>query len=194
MSAESNHSDDDEGRSYVDMLLEIERSLAAVIRQYRRAADANDSDALALERDSVACWIRRMITIHLEARIGMSSDDWVWLDGDEVCSIELAGAEMTVSGRIWCSLPEGRREWTEPFAARVVHASASPDLADYTIWWGTRETLLDLPTVERLVRGGEVPTPRSRIERFLRGDKVLSPLAPTSEDGWAYVFLRGECS
>jgi hypothetical protein len=192
LTPESNQDNGAEGRSYADILLELEGSLAAVFRQYRRAVEADDRAAIALEKDAVACWVRRMITIHLEARIGMSSEDWVWLDADDVCHVELVGTEMKVSGRIWCSLPEGRREWTEPFAARIVHAIETPHLADYMLWWGTRATVLDLAAVERLVRGGEVPSPHAQIERLLRGAPVFSPPAPTSEDGWAYVFRMGE--
>jgi hypothetical protein len=133
-----------------------------------------------------------MLTIYLEARIGMSSQEWVWLDADETCQVELAGTEVKVWGRIWCSLPEGRREWTEPFAARIAFANDGQRLAHYTFWWGKRETLLDLATVERLVRGGKVPSARARLKSQLSGETVFSPPAPDGEGGWAYVFRMGE--
>jgi hypothetical protein len=164
--------------TYAEILSDLERELAAIFRQYRRATEANDSAAVAVEVDEVACRIRRMLTIHLEARIGMSSADWVWLDGDDKCKVEFEGTTMRVSGRIWCSLPEGRREWTEPFAAKVIHRDETQELADYTFCWGTRATLLNLATVERLVRGGE----------------TVAPPAPAKEDGWAYVFQMGEAA
>lgn len=190
LSAQANPCGDE--RTLAEMLIEIERSLAATIRQYGRAIHANDPDAVAIEKNGLACWIRRMITDHFEARLGLTSLDWVWLDAEDECEVTLAGLELTASGRIWCSLPDGRREWTEPFAAVITHASSGQLLADYTLWWGTRETLLNLTAVKRLVRGNELPSSGAKFVRYLQKKQEFFPPAPMSEDGWAYVFHKGE--
>jgi hypothetical protein len=162
--------------TYAELLTDLECEVAAIFRQYRRATDAHDNAASVVEVDAIACRIRRMLYVHLEARVGMSSGQWVWLDGDDECNVEVEGTLMSVSGRIWCSLPEGRREWTEPFSAQIVHDDQAQQLTDYTFFWGTHATLLNLREVERLVRACE----------------LLRPHAPANLDGWAYVFRMGE--
>src|SRR5262249_16558289 len=146
---------------------------AVIVRQFGRASQAQDVAAKIVEVQAIGDRIRRMLYVHLEIRIGMSSNAWVWLDGQEDVQVDFAGTELKASGRILCTLANGpRRRWTEPFAAVLTQASPDPGLADYTITLGTRATLLDLAMVERLVTSGE----------------TVSPPAPTSEDAWAYVF------
>lgn len=160
------------------LLVELENEVAAIFRQYRRASDAHDAVALAMEADAIGCRIARMLYPHLDARIGISSGNWVWADGHDECNVVVEETQMMVSGRLFCSLPKGRpREWTEPFSARFVHNDQSRRLADYTLYWGTRATLLDVRKVERLIHHSE--------ERF-------DPPPPTNLEEWAYVFRKGE--
>jgi hypothetical protein len=164
---------EDGGRNFAHELFLLERELSAAVRQFGRAADAHDDAAKAIEVEAIADRIRRMLYVHLEIRIGMSSDAWVWLDGQENVRVELAGTEMSLSGRILCALANSlRRQWTEPFAAVVTHGSTDSGLSGYTISLGSPGTLLDLSAVERLIASGET---------------VLPP-PPKSQDGWAYIF------
>jgi len=165
--------DEDRDDNYADDLLRAETELAAAIRQFDRASQAQDDPAKVIELEAIGDRIRRILYVHLEIRIGMTSDAWVWMDGQEDIRVELAGMELKASGRIRCTLANGPlRYWTEPFTAVVIQASTDLGLADYTISWGSRETLLDLAAVERLVVRGE----------------TMSPPAPSREDAWAYVF------
>ena len=173
----TNDLDDDFGEdgdgNYAHELARLETELAAVARQYGRAAEAHDDAAKAVEVEAIADRIRRMLYAHLEIRIGMTSNAWVWLDGQEAVQADLVGSEIKVSGRILCTLAaDFRVRWTEPFAAEITHAANAPGLSNYAIWLGTRATLLDLATVERLITSGET---------------VLPP-TPSNEDGWAYVI------
>jgi len=162
----------DEAAYYDRKLVRIERELAAVVRQYGRAAEASDDAAKEVEADALADRIKCLLYNHLGLRIGMASNDWVWLQGHEDCLVEVAGMETRISGRIWCCLPEARREWTEPFAAEIGHPPTAESL-DYTIWLGNRTTLLDLAKVREI---------------FALGEKLSSP-AP---DEWAFVFRKGD--
>jgi hypothetical protein len=165
--------DEERDGNYAHELFRVERELAAAVRQFGRASQSQDDPAKAIELEAIGDRIRRLLYVHLETQIGMSSDAWVWMDGQEEIQAELAGMELKASGRTQCTLANSPlRHWTEPFTAVIVLASPGPGLADYTISWGARASLLDLATVERLI---------------LRGEKV-SPPPPTSEDAWAYVF------
>jgi hypothetical protein len=168
-----NDFDEDHGKR-ANELVGLENELAAAIRQFARATAAHDDAATAIETETIADRIRRMLYLHLEIRIGMSSDDWVWLDGQEDFQVHVSGTETKVSGRIYCTLPAKgpRREWTEPVAGVMNQISTGKALADYSISFGTRATLLDLSTVKRLVASGE----------------KVAPPPPATEDGWAYVF------
>ncbi len=161
-------------KSLLSHLLCLEKELAAGIRQFARAMGTNDDAAIALEIETVAERVKSLLFIHLEIRIGMGSDSWVWLDGQEGFEMEVTGCETNLSGRIWCTLPTAgpRREWTEPVAGLIMHSAKGRGLSGYSFSFGTRATLLDLPTVERLLAGG----------------KDVAPPAPTSQDEWAYVF------
>ena len=156
----------------------LERELAAVLRQYQRATEAGDHPAELVEAEAICSRIRWLLDFHLELRVGMSSDDWVWLDGQEDdCRIERLGAfELRIAGRLYCSLPEGHRQWTEPFVARISHSPTDGELCNYTIWFGNRETLQNLPKVQQLIESGE----------------VVSAPAPEREDSWAFVFAMGD--
>src|SRR5262249_53773930 len=113
-----------------------------------------------------------------DLRVGMSSEDWIWLDGEDDCLIERLGpVELRATGRLYCTLPQGpRREWTEPFAAKMSHSPTASELIDYAIWFGNRATLLNLPKVQQLIESGE----------------ELSPPAPAQDDDWAFVFRMGD--
>src|SRR5262245_48822120 len=166
--------DDEHDGKLANELSRLENELAAAIRQFARATEARDDAATAVETETIADRIRRMLYVHLEIRIGMSSDDWVWLDGQEDFQVDVTGTETKVSGRIYCTLPTAgpRRDWTEPVAGVMNQISAGEALAAYSISFGARATLLDLSTVKRLVASGE----------------KVAPPPPASEDGWAYVF------
>jgi hypothetical protein len=168
----------DDGTYNVDQLTRLAGELAALVRQYGRATDAGDVAAQEIEAQAICDRVRWLVYHHLDLRIGMSSDDWVWLNGeDDDCFVERPGEHgLRARGRIWCSLPEGRRQWTEPFAADIRHAPTAPGLCSYTVWFGSRATMLDLAAVRELIASGEVLTPR----------------APDREDGWAFLFRMGE--
>src|SRR2546423_190756 len=68
-----------------------------------RAVQAQDDAAKTVEIEAIADRIRRMLYVHMEIRIGMSSDDWVWLDSQEDVEVELTDLEMNASGRILCT-------------------------------------------------------------------------------------------
>src|SRR5713101_6491720 len=131
----------------------LERELAAVVRQYRRAGEGDDRAAEEVETEAICDRVRWLLYHHLDLRVGMSSDDWVWLNGqDSHCRIErLGNLQLRASGRIYCSLADGHRQWTEPFAATISHSPTAAELSDYTIWLGNRATLPNLPTVRRLI-------------------------------------------
>jgi hypothetical protein len=158
-------------------LSRLERELAAVVRQYRRATEVKDGVALEVETEALSNRIRWLLYNHLGLQIGMTSDHWIWLNGDDSCRIEplLVPLELRVSGRFYCSLPEGHRQWTEPFAA-YINQSPTGELDDYIVSLGNRVTLLNMPKVRELIAMGE----------------KLSPPAPDHKDGWAFVFRKGD--
>jgi hypothetical protein len=162
----------------VDQLARLEAELAALVRQYGRAADASDTVAQEVEAAALCERVGWLLHHHLDLRIGMSSDKWVWLSGGpDECFVErYEQHDLRARGRIWCSLPEGRRQWTEPFVAEIRHSPAAAGLCGYTVWFASRATMLDLATVRRLIASSE----------------VLNPRAPDREDGWAFVFRMGE--
>jgi hypothetical protein len=161
-----------------DQLTRLAGELAALVRQYGRAADAGDTAAQELEGQAICDRVRWLMYHHLDLRVGMASDRWVWLNRDDVdCFVERGeGNDLRARGRIRCSLPEGQQEWTEPFAADIRHSPTTRGLSSYTVWFGSRATMLDLAAVRDLIASGEVLTPR----------------APDREDGWAFVFRMGE--
>lgn len=167
----------EETTSARDVFHQTERELATLIRQYRRAFEANDRLAQDIEADAICERIRRLLYEHLELRVGMSSDQWFWLDGREHCQIDRAARQgIRATGRLICSLPEARRlEWSEPFAASISLDNVE-ELSDYTIWLGNRQTLIGLPRIRQQIEAGEVP----------------SPSAPNAVNQWAFVFRRGE--
>jgi hypothetical protein len=155
----------------------LQGELAAVVRQYRRAADASDEPAEEFEAGAVCDCIRRLLYEHLSLRVGMSSDEWVWLDGSENCTVEqLTPLEVRASGRLNCSVPESRRQWTEPFTAIIRHSASSAELSDYTIWLGNGATLLNLAKVRHLLASGV----------------MVSPPAPARDNEWAYIFRMSD--
>jgi hypothetical protein len=112
----------DDVAHYERELTRYERELAAVARLYGRAVEVSDCVAQDVEADALVNRIRWLLYNHLGLRIGMSTDEWVWLDGQDDCRVEpLSSLEYRASGRLHCSLPEGHRQWTEPFAARISH-------------------------------------------------------------------------
>lgn len=169
---------EDDGTYNVEQLTRLAGELAALVRQYGRATDAGVTVAKDVEAQAICDRVRWLVYHHLDLRIGMSSDDWVWLnveDDDRI--VERRGEhDLRARGRIWCSLPEGRRQWTEPFVADIKHSPTAQGLCSYTVWFGRRVTMLDLAAVRELVATGE----------------VLAPQALDHEDGWAFVFRMGE--
>jgi hypothetical protein len=162
-----------------DRLARLERELAAVVRQYGRAADAGDGAAQEIEAEAISDRIRRLLYHHLDLRVGMSSENWIWLDGLEGgCRVERSGpVEMRACGRILCTLSEeGRWQWTEPFSADISHSAVADELCGYTVWFGSRATMLDLPAVGRLIKSGE----------------VVAPPAPSRKGAWAFLFRMGD--
>src|SRR5262249_16666516 len=141
-----------------DNLKRLERELAAVVRQYRRATEGGDQPAEEVETEAISNRIRWLLYHHLDLRVGMSSDDWVWLTAkDDDCKIEGVGnLELRGAGRFYCSFWDGHRQWTEPFAAKISHAHTSDELSGYTLWFGNRATLMNAPKVRQLVKSGEV--------------------------------------
>jgi hypothetical protein len=169
----------DEQAYHAKELTQLEQELAAVVRQFGRAAEANDRAAEGVEVDAVCRRIQWLLYHHLSLRLGDSDDDWFWLDlvPPEECHVEQVGRlELRASGRCWCSLPEGRRQWTEPFAASISHSSAALGLSAYVLRLGNLTTLLDLPSVRRLIEGGE----------------KLSPPTPARDHLWAFMFRMGD--
>ena len=156
----------------------LERELAAVVRQHGRALTAADGPAEAIEAEAIYERIHRLLYHHLALRLGETADDWVWLDGhDNDCRLEaLAPLELRASGRMWCNLPESRRQWTEPFAANIRHSRTADELSTYTIWLGSCATLGKLPTTRELIESGE----------------ISSPPPPANDDGWAFIFRMRE--
>ncbi len=163
-----------------DWLADLEVEVAALVRQYLRATEASDRAAREVEADAICDRIRRLLYHHLGLSVSDTDDDWFWLDGqEEGCRVELVGAmELKATGRLWCSLPEGRRQWTEPFAARVAHSATAQVLSGYTLHLGSRETLLNLSETRRQIEGGRIPTPPP----------------PANEEEWAFVFRLGDRS
>jgi hypothetical protein len=167
----------DETTYNVDQLARLEGKLGALVRQYGRAAEAGDALAQEVEAQAICDRVKWLAYHHLGLRIGISSDDWVWLNEDDDCVVESSGPhDLRARGRFWCSLPEGRRQWSEPFAAVIKHSSTFAGLCDYTVWFGSRATMQDLATVRGLIASGE----------------ELNPRAPDREDEWAFVFRMGE--
>lgn len=172
----ANHTFDDVAYYRLE-LTRHERELAALVRQYGRAAEVNDGVALEVEAEAFCDRVRWLLYNHLGLRIGMASDEWVWLDGQADCRVEALGTlELRAAGRFDCSLPEGRRQWTGPFEAMVSHSPIAAELRDYTIWLGNRATLLNVSKVRQRITSGE----------------MLSPPAPVDLDEWAFVFRRGD--
>jgi hypothetical protein len=154
-----------------------EWEVAAAVRQYQRACEAGDDPAKEVETEAICDRVCRLLYHHLDLRLGMSSDDWVWLNGSYECRIEqMSTLEIRASGRVECSLPEGQRRWSEPFDARISHSPTAAVLQAYTIWLGNRATFLNVPEVRRMIESGE----------------VLTPPAPVHQDGWAFVFHLGD--
>src|SRR5262245_37681976 len=156
----------------------LQRELAAVLRQHQRATSARDQSAEVVEAEATIDRIRRLLYHHLELRVGMSSDKWVWLDGQDDCVVEaLQPLEFRASGRLLCSLPEGRRrEWYEPFEAQVILNPNDRELAGYTIWFANVATILNPATVKRMIEAGELVKPR----------------VPARAEEWAHVFRMGD--
>jgi len=172
----------DESAHHTHELTRLEAELAAIVRQYDRAVKACDHMAQHVEAEAVCDRVRRLLHHHLGLRVGISSHDWVWLDGQEDdCIVERVGpVELRTAGRLICSLAEGPlRRWTEPFAASITHSRTAPELSSYTIWFANRTTMLDLEPIRQLPPGSEIVNPPH-------------PPAPTREDGWAFVFRMGD--
>jgi hypothetical protein len=168
----------DDSSYFVDELTRLAEELAALVRQYGRALYARDSVAKKVEAEAISDRVRWLVYNHLALQVGITSDDWVWLNaGDDYCLVERCEEQdLRVRGRFWCSLPEGLRQWTEPFAADIQYSPTAPGLCGYTVWFGSRATMPDLATVRRQVAS----------------DEVLNPRAPEREEEWAFVFRMGE--
>lgn len=156
----------------------LERELAAILRQHQRATNARDESAKLVEADASIDRIRRLIYHHLDMRVGMSSDNWVWLDGQEDCTVEpLQPLEFRASGRLICSLPERRRrEWFEPFDVRVSLSPSGGELSAYTIRFANVATFCNLPKVQEMIEAGQTVKPR----------------IPVENEEWAHVFRMGD--
>src|SRR5262245_6413107 len=105
----------DDSRYNEDQLARLERELAALVRQFRRAAAAGDLAAEGVEAEAICERIKWLLYHHLDLRVGMGSDDWIWLQGpgDDYRVEQVDPLQLQASGRLWCSLPEGGfREWT----------------------------------------------------------------------------------
>jgi hypothetical protein len=158
----------------------IERELAAILRQHQRATIAGDESAKLVEAEAAIDRIRWLLYHHLDLRVGISSDNWVWLDGQADCAVEpLEPWQFRTLGRITCSLPEGRRrEWFEPFEAQVSLSPSSGELSTYTIRFANVTTIQNLQKVAEMIEAGEAVKPR----------------IPVRSEEWAYTFRMGERS
>jgi hypothetical protein len=160
-----------------DWLTDLEGQVAALVRQYLRAAKARDRAALDVETQTIGDRVHSLLYHHLGLRVGESSDNWFWLSATKACAVELQGLlDIRAVGQMWCSLPERRREWTEPFEARFMHSASILALSAYTLNFGSRATLLDLSETRSLIDAGKPPE---------------SPL-PVEKGGWAFVFHMGD--
>jgi hypothetical protein len=169
---------DDEFRYCLDQLARLEKELAALARQYGRAVDDGDAAAQQVEAEAICDRVKWLLYHHLDLRIGMGSDDWVWLNDNEGLVDRTGDHVLQASGRIWCSLPETghRHQWSEPFAAKISHSPIGHELCDYIVNFGSAATILDVAMVRRVLAGG--------------GN--LNPRPPDDEDDWAFVFRMGE--
>jgi hypothetical protein len=156
----------------------LERDLAAIARQYRRSVEARDKAAQSLEVSAAAECIQRLLVAFREA--GPVDACEFYFSGYDVCQIALKGLNMNVMGRTWCSFfaHEGWREWTEPFSAIIVLSADCESVTAYSLYCGTRATLLD----------------PEKVRRQLSNGKRVAPRAPSRQDGWAFVYRMGDIS
>lgn len=170
---------DDEGGSgfHLESIAELEGIVAALARQHDRAAAAGDDAAVAVEREAICSRVRELVYHHLGVAVGETSDDWVWLSvAVDGWAFERPGpTELSASGQVWCSLPEGGwRDWSEPVSGCFRLSAGGRALVGYALRFGRRATLLDLPTVRARIAAGDPP----------------GPCPPSEVPEWAYVFAR----
>jgi hypothetical protein len=170
--------DDEDGSGFhLDCIAELEVAVAALTRQLDRAASAADGPAVAVEREAICERVRELVYHHLGCAVGETSDDWVWLSGVlDGWAMERPGpTDLSASGQVWCSLPEGGwRDWAEPFAAWFRLSADGRSVAGYALRFGRRSTLHDLPAVRAGIVAGSPPPP------------CLASEVPE----WAYVFSK----
>jgi hypothetical protein len=160
-----------------DWLTDLEVEVAALLRQFSRAAEQKDRTALDVETQGIGDRIHSLLYHHLGLHVGEASDGWFWVSGVKECQVEQRGAlEVRAMGRMWCSLPDRRPQWTEPFTARFTHSATAQALTAYTLQFGSRSTMLDLPETQSLIDASKPPD---------------AP-PPAEESGWAFVFRMGD--
>jgi hypothetical protein len=170
--------DDEDGPDFhLDSIAELEGIVAALARQLDRAAAAGDEAAVAVEREAICSRIRELVYHHLGVAVGETSDAWVWISvAVEGWAFDRPGpSELSASGQVWCSLPEGGwRDWSEPVSGTFRLSAGGRGVVGYTLRFGRRSTLLDLPAVRVGIAAGQPPG--------------SCPPAEVSE--WAYEFRR----
>lgn len=110
--------------------------IAAIIRQYFRALEANDSEAVELESVDLCSATSWLLEEHLKCAPDWDSEQR-WLDGViDSNVVDLAKLCVQIEGKVVWGLSEdpGGKQWSEPLWARM-HAS-DEGLEQYEIRFG----------------------------------------------------------
>src|SRR5690349_18904987 len=106
---------------YDGLFHDLEDELAALMRQYELAIRFDDRPAERMEVIAIGKRARRLLHFHLDLRIGISSNQWIWLGLEKNFRVKrLASHELEVVGRIVCHFPFDDRfvlrygVWSEP--------------------------------------------------------------------------------
>jgi hypothetical protein len=130
-----------------ERLTKAEARLAARLRQYIRAQNANDRIATSIEADAILQNLSHLLSLHLEDESGWNSQER-WVDGvvGAKLAVSSSGQAKAVGRIVWGLLKDtGGPQWFEPFDAEVIIGGPEGDLERYSLRFGDRDARIPTP-------------------------------------------------
>jgi len=114
----------------------LQRRVATIIRQYFRAVEANDVEAVSRESVDLCCATSWLLEHHLKSAPNWNSDER-WLDGMIASKVaDLPENTVQIEGEVVWGLSEnpGGKQWSEPLLAQI--RATDSGLEEYEIGFG----------------------------------------------------------
>jgi hypothetical protein len=159
-------------------IAKAEARLAARLRQYIRADNANDRMATSIEADAIGQNLSQLLSLHLEGESGWNSKER-WIDGMVEARFTVSrSGHANIMGRIvWGLIKDtGGPQWFDPFQAEVIIGGPDGELERYSLHFGDRDA--------------KEPTPVPFGLYSTLADPASGEAVATNEIRWAFEFSK----